>query len=270
MNIFFTVKQAARIVGMTSETLRHYDRIGLVKPCRKDEFTGYRYYSEQELIQLQTIELLKIMDLTLAEIKDILQQNDLTKIIELLKQAEKNADMKIARLQYAKVKIKRAYTNFQNKLSTVEHTKEDVFVRYIPERVILLSDHMEFPTLKNLWDYHSHFYKQVGKSLQSKFQFEDMAGMITANGKSRLFAVCLKYPSLEGLTVLPKGDYLCANCTEENKDQVLRNLLQRAGEKFDVYPDVILHNIVVTGVLQWNYQIQLFLHSKTEIDLAEG
>lgn len=55
MNIFFTVKQAARIVGMTSETLRHYDRIGLVKPCRKDEFTGYRYYSRAGTLQLQTI-----------------------------------------------------------------------------------------------------------------------------------------------------------------------------------------------------------------------
>lgn len=95
MNNYFTIKQAAEIVEMTSETLRHYDRIGLVKPCHKDELSGYRYYSEQELVKLQTIELLKAMDLTLMDIKDILQQNDLSKVIDFLKQAEKEQTIKL-------------------------------------------------------------------------------------------------------------------------------------------------------------------------------
>lgn len=42
MKDFFSVSQTAKIVDMTAETLRHYDRIGLVKPCKVDEWTGYR------------------------------------------------------------------------------------------------------------------------------------------------------------------------------------------------------------------------------------
>ncbi len=47
MEKFFSVSQTAEIVGMTAETLRHYDRIGLVRPNKTDEWTGYRYYTER-------------------------------------------------------------------------------------------------------------------------------------------------------------------------------------------------------------------------------
>ena len=40
---FFTIGEAAKLVGMTAETLRHYDRIGLVSPHKTDEWTKYRY-----------------------------------------------------------------------------------------------------------------------------------------------------------------------------------------------------------------------------------
>lgn len=55
MDKLYSIKQTAEIAGTTTETLRHYDRIGLVKPCKTDEWTGYRYYSEQEIVRLHTI-----------------------------------------------------------------------------------------------------------------------------------------------------------------------------------------------------------------------
>lgn len=259
MDTLYTIKQAAEKVGMTSETLRHYDRIGLVKPSRKDEKTGYRYYSEQMLIQLQTIELLKTMDLTLMEIKEILQQNELPKIIDLLKQAEKKADEKIARLRHAKSRIKRAYTDYEKKLNSADNPNGEFFVKQRPERVIMLSDQLEYPMLKTLSNYHDYFYNQIEEERRSQFLFEDMAGIFTTAEKTRMFTICLKYPSLEGLTLLPEGDYLCANCTEENKETILQKLLQEAETKYNVCPEVILHCVVIVGVLQWNYQIQLFI-----------
>lgn len=99
MKEFFSVSEAAKLVHMTAETLRHYDRIGLVKPCRTDEWTGYRYYSRQEVVRLNTIQLLRCMGLSLAEIKEILSYDDLEKIVGALKQAERRADEKIAELQ---------------------------------------------------------------------------------------------------------------------------------------------------------------------------
>ncbi|MEH7531769.1 MerR family DNA-binding transcriptional regulator, partial [Priestia megaterium] len=45
----------AKLRGVTTETLRHYDRIGLFKPFYVDENTGYRYYSIFQYEVLGTI-----------------------------------------------------------------------------------------------------------------------------------------------------------------------------------------------------------------------
>ena len=67
MEKFFSVSQTAEMVGMTAETLRHYDRIGLVRPNKTDEWTGYRYYTEQEVVMLRIVRALRCMDLPLEE-----------------------------------------------------------------------------------------------------------------------------------------------------------------------------------------------------------
>ena len=89
MKKYFSVGEAAKAVRVTSETLRHYDRIGLVKPSKKDEWTHYRYYTEEDLVRLNTVRALQLMDLPLREIKKVLEYDDLEKIIDFLARAEK-------------------------------------------------------------------------------------------------------------------------------------------------------------------------------------
>ena len=45
MKKYFSIGEAAKAAHTTAETLRHYDRIGLVKPSKKDGWTQYRYYT---------------------------------------------------------------------------------------------------------------------------------------------------------------------------------------------------------------------------------
>ena len=87
---------------MTSETLRHYDRIGLVQPSRVDEWTGYRYYSKQDVVRLHTVRALQRMDLSLQEIKEVLEYDELEEIVDFLNRAEKKAEEKIAALEYSR------------------------------------------------------------------------------------------------------------------------------------------------------------------------
>ena len=101
MEKHFSIGEAAKVVHTTTETLRHYDRIGLVKPSKKDEWTKYRYYTDQDIVRLNTVRLLQLMDLPLQEIKKVLGYDDLEKIVAFLSQAEKKADEKIAALQFS-------------------------------------------------------------------------------------------------------------------------------------------------------------------------
>ena len=49
--------------------LRYYDQIGLFQPSHTDQFTGYRYYSADQLPDLNRILALKELGLTLDQIK---------------------------------------------------------------------------------------------------------------------------------------------------------------------------------------------------------
>lgn len=55
------------MLGMSKDTLRYYDRIGIVSPYRKDN--RYRIYSKDDLIDLMNIQIMRYADFTLDEIK---------------------------------------------------------------------------------------------------------------------------------------------------------------------------------------------------------
>lgn len=74
-------------------------------------------------------------------------------------------------------------------------------------------------------------------------------------------AVCIRYVEIDGLKVLPKGKYLCANCTEENREQVLSELMCIARTKYGVEPTFTVQLIVVSGILHWNYEVQVYIES---------
>lgn len=255
---YFTIGEAAKSTHTTSETLRHYDRIGLVKPSMKDAWTNYRYYAKQDIIRINTVKALQCMDLSLKEIQDVLSCDNLEDIVSFLTEAEKKADEKIALLKTSKERIKRAKADYSAKLENKELI-ENFKIREIPERVILLSDSLATPTVDNLWNYLSHFYDKLDPDLKNKFHFEDKAGIYTEGEKSRLFAICLRHTDIEGIKRLPSGRYLCADCSDEDKERTIEKLLDTARKQYDANPGFIVQQIIVTGILQWIYEIQIYI-----------
>jgi DNA-binding transcriptional MerR regulator len=70
-----TVKQLAKLAGITPRTLHYYDEIGLLKPTQTGE-NGYRYYGEDALLTLQQILLYRELEMPLARIHEILAGRD--------------------------------------------------------------------------------------------------------------------------------------------------------------------------------------------------
>ncbi|MFI6483651.1 MerR family transcriptional regulator [Nonomuraea sp. NPDC050663] len=73
----YSIGDVARMSGLTSRTLRHYDDIGLLRPARTSG-NGYRWYGRRELLRLQRILFLKELDVPLIQITRILagEQDD--------------------------------------------------------------------------------------------------------------------------------------------------------------------------------------------------
>ncbi|OEU85096.1 MerR family transcriptional regulator [Streptomyces oceani] len=77
----WSIAEVARMSGVTSRTLRHYDEIGLLPPAGHAS-SGHRLYGEAELLRLQQILLLRELDLGLREIAGILgRQADRTAVL---------------------------------------------------------------------------------------------------------------------------------------------------------------------------------------------
>ncbi len=67
----WSIADVARMSGVTSRTLRHYDEIGLLPPAWIGG-NGHRHYEEAELLRLQQILLMRELGLGLREIGDVL------------------------------------------------------------------------------------------------------------------------------------------------------------------------------------------------------
>ena len=65
------IGRAAAQLGVSPDTLRYYDRIGLVSP-RQRGANGRRYYGERDLEQLRFIRRAQAMDYSLDEIAELL------------------------------------------------------------------------------------------------------------------------------------------------------------------------------------------------------
>lgn len=80
----FQAREFAARTGVTVRTLHHYDRIGLLKPCRRTS-AGYRLYGGREFARLQQIVTLKFVGFSLKQIKEILgrQEADLRSTLKL-------------------------------------------------------------------------------------------------------------------------------------------------------------------------------------------
>ena len=88
----YSVGDAAAICDVSIQTLRYYDKIGLVQPAEKNSETGYRYYRKEQLVTIQTIKLLKNLEFSLDDIKDMLASSGVDYLQSRVQ--EKLADMR--------------------------------------------------------------------------------------------------------------------------------------------------------------------------------
>ncbi|MBR3057573.1 MAG: MerR family transcriptional regulator [Clostridiales bacterium] len=121
----------SKLSRVSIRMLRHYDDIGLLKPAEIDDFTGYRYYREDQLFIVARITALKDMGFALADIVRILEIYDdnekldsfLTARQQELTEQELETKQKLMLLDSARKRLRK-----EQKMNF------DVTVKTIPER----------------------------------------------------------------------------------------------------------------------------------------
>ena len=91
-----TIGKLAKAAGVGVETVRFYERKGLIrKPVKRE--TGYRTYSQEEVTRIRFIRRAQELGFTLREVKELVDLQAKRKITG--GQMQKKADVKIAEIQ---------------------------------------------------------------------------------------------------------------------------------------------------------------------------
>ena len=126
-----TIKEFSKLCGCNPQTLRYYDRENLLKPVKVDEWSGYRFYEEEQAITFVKIKNLQKAGFSIEEIRVLLNKDD----AEIYYAFEKKIAEEEKRLQEIK-NIQKTYqteiTNMKNKLEEMRKSIRESMVAYNP------------------------------------------------------------------------------------------------------------------------------------------
>ena len=97
-----TIGQFAALHGINKKTLMWYDEIGLFKPAAVNPVNGYRCYNYYQSPILETILLLRELDVSIGEIQDFMKNRSAQHMKELLDEKIGELDLQIMHLQAVK------------------------------------------------------------------------------------------------------------------------------------------------------------------------
>ena len=129
----FQIGEVSRLFHISVSILRHYDRIGLLKPEYTDPDTGYRYYSTRQFECLNTIRYLRALDMPLEQISTFLQNRDPDTIHNLLIKQKEEVSRRRQELLLIERKIDNRLSQIDDALSS---RLEEITVSRCPKRRI--------------------------------------------------------------------------------------------------------------------------------------
>ena len=150
----------SKLSRVSIRMLRHYDDIGLLKPAEIDDFTGYRYYREEQLFIIGRITALKDMGFALTDIIRILEiYDDKDKLDDYLIARQKELSDQARETEYKMMLLDTA----RKRLRKEQNMSYDVTVKTIPERYAA-TVHMVIPRYEDeqlAWNRMKDYGKQL-------------------------------------------------------------------------------------------------------------
>ena len=102
----YRIGEFSYLCECTIKTLRHYEKMGILIPKEVDDFTGYRYYSDEQVSTYHNIKTLQEAGFTLKEIKNILDNPKDNNIIKEVKKLTEDYQDKLKKLEEIKYKLR--------------------------------------------------------------------------------------------------------------------------------------------------------------------
>ncbi len=131
-NNLLSIGKMAEMNHITVATLRLYDEMNLLKPRYIDEMTGYRYYDISQNARLDMIAYMKELGMSLAEIQDVLEKEDITLIETILVKKNEQLYEQMRELKARHNAVERAIASIERYRKSP--TKGTISLEYIDRR----------------------------------------------------------------------------------------------------------------------------------------
>ncbi len=262
-----SITELAKLRQVTSETLRYYDRIGLITPDYVDPQTRYRYYSIRQYEKLGTIKELRQLGMSIHDITDYFSGRNLRKSHQLLLHQLELLEEEIRKQQLLS-EILRRKLHFLSEI-TPPPPVDKVFCRAFPQRYMIT------------------FGEPAGGSREHAFAFTrlerylDEVAPILASDRIGVYAdwhllepsddyipavpmIFVERDAIESEheRTIPPGDYLCMNYR--------RGELERYHPSFArLHTYMAEHGWVLNGMIFQFYKIDVTLTSDPDETLME-
>lgn len=172
------IGEFAKMTGMPISVLRHYDKEGLLYPDYVDQFSGYRYYSAEQIEQVQKIERLKSGGLSLKEIRDILKDAD---NIEFIKGILEHRESEYRNMLAAIAEVKRMLFEKEENNTKVEQEALSVVEQDDFGKMFIKGMHLPLPSnpksLQAAW-------RSLDEEIQRR-NFQRVSGFMDYGGKDK-------------------------------------------------------------------------------------
>lgn len=246
----FSIGEMGKIHNISVQTLRHYDKMGLLKPSFINEKTGYRYYGTKDFVTIDLIKQCKSMGLSLEEIKDIIDNyTSCESILSVIERQKDIIDKKIKELNGIKENISFMERGIKQSL---EEGLNNIFVKEYEDRKFLkynntnrFTEEFEITlskTLVHMEKHYSSFNKELAfttsyKALEEREEIEYLNMMIN-------FTRGIPYEGKEIVT-LEKGKYLTINFDDDYRkvekyyrmmmEYIRKNEIKTLGDFYEIY-----------------------------------
>ncbi len=123
---FLQIGEVADRTGVTQRTLRFYEERGLLNPPSRME-GGFRLYSEEDVQRVEQIKRLQnLLGLTLAEIKDMVDAEEVKTELRATYRPDLEVGVRIARLEKAIEVTELQHRIIDTKVSALQEMRADL------------------------------------------------------------------------------------------------------------------------------------------------
>lgn len=212
-----SIGKMAALNRLSVSTLRLYDEKGLLKPRYIDPETGYRYYSIDQNARLDVIVYMKELGMSLSQIAEALQKEDVSLIEEILSQKNEQIHQQLRQLKAQHDAAERAILSIERyRKSPVTGT---LSLEYIDRRYA-----WGIPCKLNFYSDDVHSYEDALRELRLRLEEAGFTQIHSYNSGTsilrenfeedrfepeRIFLLTARREDIPGFQVVESGMYAC-------------------------------------------------------------